>query len=427
MKLLLDAVEYDQLFLSNKQLKNINYFWIGFIIYSVAFCCLASMGANIIYAILQSLSLILLFPTTYNLINFNIKNKYLKFLYVFYYCWLIIIFSRGFLFEKQFLIHMLYNAWSGILLYFVPLILIFPINIRFLKKVFDVIILLGIIYLIYNIIYIKLLLSPNPANLIESIGFIEYFSQTLSIPCAFIILTYSYHPKKRNLLALFVIVVTFLIAAIFARRGLMFMTICPLFISYILILLKNKRNILVILFLVVIGFFIFYIALNIYYENRKGLFSLITERIYEDTRTGGIEYFYSDMKTQDWIIGKGINGKYYGPGIDNTNNTNFRSVIEVGYLQIILNGGIVSLGLLVLITIPAAIKGIFYSKNMLSKASGLWILLWIMNSYPTIVTIFTLYYILVWIAVAVCYNRNLRNMSENDVKLLFSQAYKLPL
>jgi hypothetical protein len=133
------------------------------------------------------------------------------------------------------------------------------------------------------------------------------------------------------------------------------------------------------------------------------------------------------MKTQDWIIGKGLNGKYYGPGIDYNSNTNFRSVIEIGYLQIILNGGIVSLGLLILITIPAAIKGIFYSKNMLSKASGLWILLWIMNSYPSTVNTFTLFYILVWIAVAVCYNRNLRNMSENDVKLLFGQAYKLPL
>lgn len=425
MKRILEDVEYNQLFLSKKQLKNINYFWLGFVIYSVSFCYLSSIGANIIYATLQLTSLLLIITPTFFLINFNIKNNYLKNVYVLYGFWLIGIILRGFLFEKEFLVTMFFDPWFGLLLYFVPLILLFPINITFLKKIFDIIIILGIIHVFYSIFYLKILIDPDSTNLMSQ-GFVEHFAKTLAIPCAYIILTFNYHPKKRNLIALFVLIFTFLFAVVRARRGLMFMTASPLIVSGILYIVYNRRNIFNIIFALVLFFFIFYIVSDIYKENRDGLFSLITERIDENTRTGGEEYFYKDMKTLDWIIGKGISGKYYGPDVDIATNTNFRTVIETGYLQIILNGGIISLGLLLLIILPAAIKGIFYSKNMLSKASGLWILLWILNSYPSTVNTFTLYYILVWIAVSVCYNRELRNMSENKLKLLFNKAYKLP-
>lgn len=425
MKRILEVTEYNQLFLSNKQLKNINYFWIGFVIYSVSACYLSSLGANIIYAILQATSLFLLFIPTILLINFSIKNNHLKIIYFLYFLWSLGIILRGFLLEKEFLVGMFFNPWFGLLLYFVPLVLIFPINIRFLKRVFDVIILLGLVCVLSYLVFLKLLIDLDRDNLISQ-GFIEYFSKTLAIPCAFIILTFPYHPKKRNLLALVVLIFTFLFAAIRARRGLMFMTASPLIVSGILYIIYTGRNIFKILFILVLFCLISYFASKIYKENRNGLFNIITERIDEDTRTGGEEYFYKDMKTLDWIIGKGINGKYYGPDLDSTNNTDYRNVIETGYLQIILNGGIVSLGLLLLIIVPAAIKGIFYSKNMFSKAAGLWILLYIINSYPTTVNTFTLYYILVWISVSFCYNKDFRNMSENKVKLLFSQAYKLP-
>lgn len=425
MKRILGATEYNQLFLSNKQLKNINYFWLGFVIYSVSACYLSSLGANIIIAILQLASLLLIFTPTFFLINFNIKNNYLKNVYFLYGFWMIGIILRGFQLEKEFLVTMFFNPWTGLLLYFVPLILLFPINIRFFKRIFDVIILLGLICVFSDIVYLKIIIEPDPTNPISQ-SFIEYFSQTLAIPSAFIILTFPYHPKKRNLLALVVLILTFLFVVIRARRGLIFMTASPLIVSGILYIISIRKNIFNKLFILVLFFFISYLALDIYKENKDGLFSLITERINQDTRTGGEEYFYKDMKTIDWIIGKGINGKYYGPDLNVNSNTDFRTVIETGYLQIILNGGIISLGLLLMIILPAAIKGIFYSKNMFSKAAGLWILLYIMNSYPAAVNTFTLNYILVWIAVSVCYNRDLRNMSENKVKLLFSQAYKLP-
>ncbi len=153
---------------------------------------------------------------------------------------------------------------------------------------------------------------------------------------------------------------------------------------------------------------------------------MITDRITEDTRTPVEKCFYDDMKTKDWIIGKGMMGTYYCPGVDDTSSetvyTDYRSMIETDYLNIILKGGIISLGLLLLITIPAVVKGLFYSKNILSKAAALWILLWLIDLYPATVTTFTLNHLLVWISVGICYSKTIRNMEETAIQEIFSSS-----
>jgi hypothetical protein len=99
-------------------------------------------------------------------------------------------------------------------------------------------------------------------------------------------------------------------------------------------------------------------------------------------------------------------------------------MIETNYLQIILKGGIISLGLLLLIIVPACIKGIFYSKNMLSKAAGIWILLWIFCLYPANVDTFTMNYLLVWMCVGICYTKKIRNMPDDFIKQYFKSPSK---
>src|SRR5690606_38435429 len=94
--------------------------------------------------------------------------------------------------------------------------------------------------------------------------------------------------------------------------------------------------------------------------------------------------------------------------------------------NIILKGGIVSLGLLLLILIPAIMKGLFDSRNSLAKAAAFWILLWIIYLYPTAVTTFTLHYILVWVSVAICYTKNIRAMDDNELKAYFSISKTIP-
>jgi hypothetical protein len=173
-------------------------------------------------------------------------------------------------------------------------------------------------------------------------------------------------------------------------------------------------NIVISVFLVLI---VSYSGLKVYEKNRKDTFSLINERIGDRTRTQVEQYFIRDFKPKDWIIGRGMNGEYFCPGVNEGDGriSIYRSVIETGFLQIILNGGIISLTLLLLITIPAIIKGLFYSRNLLSKAAGIWIILFFLYAYPGMPAIFSLNYVLVWLSIGICYSQEIRNLSDIQI------------
>jgi hypothetical protein len=157
-------------------------------------------------------------------------------------------------------------------------------------------------------------------------------------------------------------------------------------------------------------------TIHLYKPAENRIFAYVMERGNDDTRTGVELYFYADMKIKDWIIGRGINGEYFCPDIEEQQVTNYRNVIETGYLQVILKGGLISLGLLLLIALPAFIKGLFFSKNIFSKAAAIWIFWVLISMYPAVVNSFTLRYLLFWIAIGICYSENIRNMSDNSVK-----------
>jgi len=46
----------------------------------------------------------------------------------------------------------------------------------------------------------------------------------------------------------------------------------------------------------------------------------------EDTRSGVEICFYQDMGIKDWIIGRGMIGEYFCPGIDPNEVTSYRGL-----------------------------------------------------------------------------------------------------
>ena len=413
--------------LDEKTIIALNLFWTGFIIYTVSYAISSTEHINdkVINGF-QILGLLLLVPSSALLIRFRIESKYLRALFILYYCWLISVMMRGFEFDYLSLKNMLFNNDFGIFLYFVPLIILFPRNILYFKKLFDVIVILSLVFIIYDVLFLKELLYRFGDNT-TSQGIIEIFSRHLSLPCGFLLLTFIYNSKIRNLFALFIIVLTFLLAVIRARRGLIFMSFTMLTFSYFIYQYANKTKVINIVLSLFLVSFISFMAVKLYTENRNDTFSLITERIGQQTRTEVEQYFYKDMTTKDWIIGRGINAKYFCPGvtIGIGEVSIYRRVIETGYLQMILNGGIISLGLLLLMAIPAIFKGLFNSKNILSKAAGIWILLFLLYMYPATPFGFSLNYILVWISIGICYSSKLRGMSDDTIKEIFSVKKKI--
>jgi hypothetical protein len=399
----------------------LNQFWTGFIIYTTSFTLMISGAVSPKIAYLQLLGIIIFIIPTIQLIKFRIENKYLRNTYIIYCGWLFYIVIRGFSFNSEYLFNSLIDGTGGIFMYFVPLILLFPKDLIYLKKVINVILILSVLYIISDIIFIKSILTSSNEN---GQSILEYFSKILGIPCGFILLTVVYHKDKSKFWALlgklwvlFVMILTFLLAVIRARRGLMFMSVNIILFTYIIYNYAHRSNLFFKFFPIMIIFFLAIYAINVYIDKKPGAFSLITERLKEDTRSDVEEYFYLDLNKKDWIMGKGIDGTYYCP--TGATESGYRYQIETDYLQMILKGGIISLGLLLLITIPAIFNGLFYSKNILSKAAASWILLYIIDLYPATVTTFSLNYILVWISIGICYSKEIRNIPEDTLKKYF--------
>ncbi len=403
----------DVFYFSPKQLKPINIFWAGFFIYELGFVINTTGHANtVIFRLVQFIGILMFLPTGIYLINFKIKNSYLRTLFFFYCIWLLTVVCRGIHFNYTALNEMLFGADYGVFIYFAPLLLVFPNNLSFYRKLFDVIVLFGILFTFYDALFIRELMDRSG----DTQEFIEHFSKSLSLPCGFILLTYKYHSKKRIIFALGVMLVSLLFSIYKARRGLSSISLSILLSSYLLYLANTRRKPLVLylsLLLVVTGAFYASSRTN---ASKNGLFSFISQRANEDTRAAVELLFYDDMKTQDWIAGKGINGEYFCPNIDENQLTNYRTLIETGYLQIILKGGIISLVLYLLIAIPAIILGIFYSKNVLAKASGIWIFISLMSLYPATVNTFSLAFLLVWISIGICYSKKIRRLSDNTIQ-----------
>ncbi|HEY5124541.1 MAG TPA: hypothetical protein VIK14_12480, partial [Ignavibacteria bacterium] len=344
--------------------------------------------------------------------------------YVIFLLWTTGVILRGIKFDYNSVKVLLFNPLIGLFPYLVPVMLLFPKRPAFIKKMFQVIILMGIFYLVLCLVFIKDLLARY--NEVKSQGLIEVFTQNLALPCGFVLFTSIYHSGRRKWFTLSVIIIAFLFVVIRARRGLMGLTFSILFLSFLFYQYVNKTKVIYVIISIFIITLVSAAAVKIYNNNRKDTFNLITERIGKDTKSAVENYFYKDLKSEDWLIGKGINGRYFCPGVTEGMGriSVYRSVIETGYLQIILNGGIVSLVLILLIMIPAIVKGLFYSKNLLSKAAAAWIVMFFIYEYPGIPSIFSLNYILVWISIGICYSKELCQIPENKMTSLLRQKDK---
>lgn len=403
----------------NNRIKLLNYFWIGFLVYAFSFSLSKTGTLNmIIWQAFQSIGLMIIFYTSYYLIKPKVPNRSLQTVFIIYCVWLLLIILRGFSLDYVFLKDMLFDAQYGMLPYFTPLILLFRKSIFFYKKLFEAITILGILYIIYDVAFFGQMFDRDETNVISS-GLVES-SALLSVPVGFLLLTFNYHSNRVKIFSVIVIFLILLFAIVRARRGLIFICSTQIIFAYLLYLYNAKKKYLIIatsLILVMLG--INYVNEN-FIKRSNTVFSFLMDRGAEDTRTGVELYFYADLTPKDWIIGKGIKGQYYSPSVEENQKTNYRYVIETGYLQTILRGGIISLLLILAIAIPAIILGLFYSKNTLSKAAGIWIFLWLLYLYPATMEAFTLYYLIFWISIGICYSKILRNIPEKTLTRMFS-------
>jgi hypothetical protein len=405
------------LFVTPSQLKSINLFWIGIILYVIGHTLAVTLLVNAApFQLIQLVGIGLFIYAFSQIAQFRFDNAYLQVMFVLLVLWTVGIVTRGLDLSYYRIKVMLFEPYEGALFYLIPFALFLPKNLLFYKKTFDTIIILGVFFFLHDLLVVGSILQRGTE---EGKNFVEVLTKTLAVPAGFILLTYKYHPFRRTLLSAAVLGSAALLATFHARRSLMLLCLNPFIFSYLFYLINSKRQFFVIFYSLFIACFLALFAEAIVNDDKDGLLSYVLERGTSDTRTGVEECLYNDMEPIDWIIGKGINGSYYCPNIELDGVTDYRSGIESDYLNIILKGGIVHLALIILIALPAVFMGIFQSNNLLAKAAGVWVLFYLLYLYPSPVTKFNLNYLLVWICIGICYSKAIRHMSENMLVLYF--------
>jgi len=382
--------------------------WVSISIYSISYLLLSIEQINGKLCILgMSLGIIGIIFSVIKLIQFKIANKYLRFIFILYMGRQLYITLWG-LSNFNYLQLMRFIKDPDLFFaYLVPLILLIPANIFFIRKMIDFFTYLGISLFLFFPLFASEILYTN-------MNLSELTLWTLGTGCGFIVLTWSYHTKKRKILAFSVVLFSLFIATVMARRNIMLTFGNYIVFSILIILFSSKLSIklkISIIFLVLVSSFAGYYIFNTYQDI---FFNKITDRIEDNTREGLYDIFMDDMSTNDLIFGKGFSGTYYAPGIEE--DIDNRDVVECGYLQTILNGGIINLSLFLLITIPAVYLGFFKSNNILSRSAGAIVLLWLIDMFPWGMASLNIRYVLLWICIGICYSKEIRYLSEKALQ-----------
>ena len=340
--------------------------------------------------------------------DFHFENLYIKYAFYLFLIYQFVIFIRGALDTNDFLsiIRQGPILWA----LFVPFFIFFNKSFYNIRKIFDILFAFAVIFLIVNLVFPSFLLNRQNA---------ETFISTFAIGSGFLFLNSKYLSNKKIYLSFFVVLISALSYIYLARRSAA-LTMSGFIIAGFIFSIINKSSKAVynLTTVFVIGIALLFLIPNSF---SSSLLRKMDERLLEDTRTGLFDEFYREMDSHK-LFGKGMDGTYYYPMGETVQDDGtvygevvYRNIIENGYLQLYLSGGILHLILFVLILLPASILGIFKSSNAFTRICGVMILLWLIDMFFYGLPTLSIHYILIWICAGVCFKKSIRDQSESEV------------
>jgi hypothetical protein len=272
---------------------------------------------------------------------------------------------------------------------------------------------IGIIFVLVTIPLFSFF-SSDPLNGAEL--YVRYFS----LGSMFLLLLFPYQRTKVNVVVFVCFLISLLFMLILARRNVvLYLGSAVFFLSLVIIFFKSKifgkRKPIVITGAVLTG-----LATLVLIALLQFNFDLFFERANTgmDSREGVIDEFTADFNTNeiDWIIGRGPFGTFFSRlGNENTNE---RQLIENGYLQQILQKGFLFLVPFVLLSIVAIFNGFFRSRNHLSKAAAILVIVNLIDMIGYGLPFLGLKYLNLLIAFGFCFSTAIRNMDDSEIKKL---------
>lgn len=378
--------------------------WIGLLLYSAGYQMLLYLGESIYFKVFYALGVLF---TLISLFAFlRVKNVFnVNVLYPVLLLWCLIMYLRSGA-ENYF---SLYNygtiSFFGIIM---PSLFIIP----FMKSAVHIGRFVSLFFI--ATFWVPLFLPVGT-------GFVQSYLESYAVFGGFVFLTNKYHNKKDIYIAFVALFLALLVATITARRNLMLTFGLYIMFGSLFFIFNGKLKSLEIKIISILSSILLLFAVYYFYmSERSGAFSMITTRATENTREEVFMAFAVDMfNVKDLTIGRGIFGSYYNPGVDIDKVTgesmDDRGNIECGYLQCILKGGIIYLVLYVAIFVIAILKG-RKSNNQFVKGCCIIILVQLIDMFPFGIHDFNSKTFIIWMALAVCMNPKLKNMTDDEIK-----------
>ena len=181
------------------------------------------------------------------------------------------------------------------------------------------------------------------------------------------LLCYEFVPKFYRIAAIGTSIFTFFLTLYFARRNVLFMCLLYFFGMFYLYLDRSKSKYKFLKFLIVVAIISVLYSIFMYFSD--SIFSLLFERIFDDTRSSVDNELISYLSNENaWLFGKGIEGAYSHGDFDH-----LRYEHETGYLYLILKGGMINLFFYVSLLLHSSYLGFFKTNNRLIKGLALYV------------------------------------------------------
>jgi len=346
--------------------------------------------------------------------DFEIENNYLKRIIPVFFIYELIIIARGLPFDSTGIKEILqsdYLFW----IYLIPLFIFFDKDLVTIAYLMDAIYFLGIVFLLVCIVHPTFILYRSTA---------EVFIHPFAFGCGFLLLNARYLSKKKRAVAFLSLLVGAVSFTYLARRNGIVSYGGLIFASLALAAKNISASKFFRIFPLLAGIVVIGLLFTDYLP--ATLTDRLNSRLTEDSRSYVFDNLFADME-DDMIFGKGMKGLYYSPmggGGANADGVEFaeveyRNIIENGYLQQYLNGGIVYISLFLLVLLPAVFLGIYKSQNQFTQACAILVFLWLLDMFIFGLPRITLQYVLVWICAGICYKSSIREKSNEEISDVF--------
>ncbi len=341
----------------------------------------------------------------------------IRILFYIYLWWIVLIILRPFFSGQQYTDSSIHPyATYGFTSYLLPFVVLLGVNNVSLPKLFKTVFIfsiIGFIFFIFNFNSMQtILIRAIGISIDGEIGIGElankyYFWFSIS---SISLLCYEFVPQKYRWTAILTSLFSMFLMTYFARRGGVFMYVLYFFGLFYLYLEQSKSRYR--FAKIILVFNIILISFALVQNFSDSTFSLLFSRINDDTRSSVDEAIIEYLNAENaWLFGKGIEGAYKHSDFDLP-----RYVHETGYLYLILKGGIIYLAFYIFFLLHSAYVGFFKTKNRLTKSLALYVFFHILFLIPFGVPGFSLEYLFVWIAFALCESSYYRSMTNEQVK-----------